>query len=54
MAKTKRIHVGLILFVLVLGAGPAWGAAKYSSKTITFVAPSGAGGAFDVETIRFS
>jgi putative tricarboxylic transport membrane protein len=49
MAKAKWKCVGLILFALVLGAAPAWGAAaKYPAKTVTFVAPSGAGGTFDV------
>lgn len=38
----------LVFVVLVVAAGQGFGAAKYPSKSITFVAPSGAGGAFDM------
>ena len=46
-----RMRIGLAAMVIlaaVVVAGQAFGAAKYPSKSITFVAPSGAGGAFDV------
>jgi len=43
------VKIGLTAIVILVAAfGLAFGAAKYPSKSITFVAPSGAGGAFDV------
>jgi putative tricarboxylic transport membrane protein len=47
---TKAIFVLAALFLL---AAPAFGAAAYPTKAITFVAPSGAGGAFDM-ALRFT
>jgi putative tricarboxylic transport membrane protein len=42
------VKVGLVaIVILATVVGQAFGAAKYPSKSITFVAPSGAGGAFD-------
>lgn len=45
---THLTRIGLVAIVLLVSAvGQVFGAAKYPSKSITFVAPSGAGGAFD-------
>ncbi|MEI7672887.1 MAG: tripartite tricarboxylate transporter substrate binding protein, partial [Deltaproteobacteria bacterium] len=48
MVKSIVAKVWFILAALILVALPAFGAAPYPAKTITFVAPSGAGGAFDM------
>jgi putative tricarboxylic transport membrane protein len=48
MSTSAGKFVLLILAVVTLMAAPAFGAAPYPSKAITFVAPSGAGGAFDM------
>jgi putative tricarboxylic transport membrane protein len=37
----------VVLLAFIASVGGAFGASRYPSKTITFVAPSGAGGAFD-------
>jgi len=49
MSRSSCIRTGLVVLLIVAaGVGFAFGASKYPSKAITFVAPSGAGGAFDV------
>jgi putative tricarboxylic transport membrane protein len=48
MSTSTGKFVFLILAIVTLIAAPASGAAPYPSKAITFVAPSGAGGAFDM------
>ncbi|MDA8124650.1 MAG: tripartite tricarboxylate transporter substrate binding protein [Deltaproteobacteria bacterium] len=53
MSRSTVTKVWFVLAALFLLAAPAFGATPYPSKAITFVAPSGAGGAFDM-ALRFT
>jgi putative tricarboxylic transport membrane protein len=48
MSRSTVAKALFILAALVFITAPAFGASPYPSKAVTFVAPSGAGGAFDM------